>query len=116
MARTSAVRRHRTSTAAAAPGTPAARRPRGRPRRARGVGFAPVSLDGEALGRPPSPDEYSRGSRGYARRLPPPGEPARPVAGFLFDMVGDKDLEIYDEANSASRATNLVDLVHEAAQ
>ncbi|HEY6195688.1 MAG TPA: M28 family peptidase [Candidatus Eisenbacteria bacterium] len=85
-------------------------------RRAPGVGVDLVFLDGEDLGRPTSPDEYCRGSRGYARRLPPPGEPARPVAGFLFDMVGDKDLEIYDEANSASRATNLVDLVHEAAQ
>src|SRR6185369_9957957 len=38
-----------------------------------------------------------------------------PVAGFLFDMVGDRDLEIWDEANSSQRATNLVDLVHEGA-
>ena len=30
-------------------------------------------------------------------------------------MVGDRDLGIYDEANSAARATNLVELVHEAA-
>jgi hypothetical protein len=37
------------------------------------------------------------------------------VAGFLFDLVGDKDLEIWDEANSAQRATNLVELVHEGA-
>ena len=75
-----------------------------------------VFLDGEDLGRPMWPDEYSRGSRGYALRLPPDGDPARPVAGFLFDMVGDAELNIWDEAYSVLRATNLVDLVHEAAR
>jgi Zn-dependent M28 family amino/carboxypeptidase len=75
-----------------------------------------VFLDGEDFGREMWPEEYSRGSRGYALRLPPPGDPARPVAGFLFDMVGDAELNIWDEANSALRATNLVDLVHEAAR
>jgi Zn-dependent M28 family amino/carboxypeptidase len=80
------------------------------------VGVDLVFLDGEDLGRPTAPDEYCRGSRGYAKRLPVAGDPARPVAGFLFDMVGDKDLGIWDEGNSAVRATNLVELVHEAAQ
>jgi len=84
--------------------------------RAPAVGVDLVFLDGEDFGRPTSPTEYSRGSRGYAHRLPPIGDPARPVAAFLFDMVGDKDLEIWDEANSAQRATNLVELVHEAAK
>ena len=79
------------------------------------VGVDLVFLDGEDFGRPSSPSEYCRGSRGYAKRLPPPGDPARPSAGFLFDLVGDRDLEIWDEANSAQRATNLVELVHEAA-
>jgi Zn-dependent M28 family amino/carboxypeptidase len=79
------------------------------------VGVDLVFLDGEDFGRPTEPSEYGRGALGYARRLPPPGDPARPVAGFLFDMVGDKDLEIWDEANSAQRATNLVALVHEGA-
>ena len=79
------------------------------------VGVDLVFLDGEDFGRTTEPDEYGRGSLGYSRRLPPPGDPARPVAGFLFDMVGDRDLEIWDEANSAQRATNLVELVHEAA-
>ena len=83
--------------------------------RAPGVGVDLVFLDGEDLGRPTAPDEYCRGSRGYARRLPPAGDASRPAAGFLFDMVGDRDLGIYDEANSAARATNLVELVHEAA-
>ena len=84
--------------------------------RAPRIGVDLVFLDGEDLGRPTAPDDYCRGSRGYAKRLPPAGDPSRPVAGFLFDMVGDKDLGIYDEGNSALRATNLVDLIHEAAR
>jgi hypothetical protein len=83
--------------------------------RAPAVGVDLVFLDGEDFGRSTAPSEYGRGSLGYAKRLPPPGDPARPVAGFLFDMVGDRDLEIWDEANSAQRATNLVGVVHEAA-
>ena len=85
-------------------------------RRAPRVGVDLVFLDGEDLGRPTAPDDYCRGSRGYAKRLPSAGDPGRPMAGFLFDMVGDKNLGIYDEGNSALRATNLVELVHEAAQ
>jgi Zn-dependent M28 family amino/carboxypeptidase len=84
--------------------------------RAPGIGVDLVFLDGEDLGRPTAPDDYCRGSRGYAKRLPPAGDPARPVAGFLFDMVGDRDLQIFDEGNSITRATNLVELVHEAAR
>jgi glutaminyl-peptide cyclotransferase len=84
--------------------------------RAPAVGVDLVFLDGEDFGRTTQPDEYGRGSLGYARRLPPPGDAARPVAGFLFDMVGDRDLGIWDEANSAQRATNLVGLIHEAAR
>jgi len=79
------------------------------------VGVDLVFLDAEDFGRTTQPDEYGRGSLGYAKRLPPAGDPSRPVAGFLFDMVGDRDLEIWDEANSAQRATNLVELVHEGA-
>lgn len=80
------------------------------------VGVDLVFFDGEDLGRPTEPDEYCRGSLGYARRLPPRGDATRPIAGFLFDMVGDRDLGIWDEGNSAVRATNLVELVHEAAR
>jgi hypothetical protein len=79
------------------------------------VGVDLVFLDGEDFGRTTAPSEYGRGSLGYSKRLPAKGDPARPVAGFLFDMVGDRDLEIWDEANSSQRATNLVDLVHEGA-
>ena len=83
--------------------------------RAPAIGVDLVFLDGEDFGKPDAPSEYGRGSRGYALRLPPPGGAQRPVAGFLFDMVGDRDLEIWDEANSAQRATNLVGLIHDAA-
>ena len=84
-------------------------------RKAPPIGVDLVFLDGEDLGRPTEPDEYCRGSRGYAARLPAPGNDSRPAAAFLFDMVGDKDLDIHDEGNSVTRATNLVELVHEAA-
>lgn len=84
--------------------------------RAPAVGVDLVFLDGEDFGRAMWPDEFSRGARYYARHLPPARDPARPVAGFVFDMVGDKDLNIWDEQHSVLRATNLVDLVHEAAR
>jgi len=83
--------------------------------RAPAVGVDLVFLDGEDFGRPSNPEEYCRGSRRYASLLPPPGDPRRPAAGFLFDMVGDRDLGIWDEGYSAARATNLVELVNEAA-
>ena len=84
--------------------------------RAPSVGVDLVFLDGEDLGRPGFPEEYCRGSRRYAQLLPAVGAESRPVAGFVFDMVGDRDLGIWDEGNSALRATNLVELVHEAAR
>jgi len=69
-------------------------------------------FDGEDQGRADRPEEFSLGARGYAGRL----TADRPSAGFLFDMVGDRDLGIYPEAHSAERAANLVDLVLEGAR
>lgn len=80
------------------------------------IGVDLVFLDGEDLGTRDRPQEYCLGSRGYAARLPVIGAPARPVAGFLFDMVGDRDLQIYHERNSVERAANLTRLVAEAAR
>jgi len=80
------------------------------------VGVDLVFFDGEDLGRSERPDEFSLGARGYAARLPERGEDARPVAGFLFDMVGDRDLQIYPEVVGAQRAANLSALVLEAAR
>lgn len=80
------------------------------------VGVDLVFFDGEDLGRPTQPDEYSLGAKGYARRLPPAGNPARPAAAFLFDMVGDRDLDIWVESRSAEVASNLVATVLEGAR
>jgi hypothetical protein len=71
-----------------------------------------VFFDGEDQGREAHPDEYSLGAKGYARRL---GD-ARPTAAFVFDMVGDRDLDIYPEQRSAEHATNIVAMVIEAAR
>jgi hypothetical protein len=84
-------------------------------RRAPPIGVDLVFFDAEDMGRPERPEEFSIGARGYAARLPERDTEARPVAAFLFDMVGDRDLQIYPEVNSARRAANLVGLVLEAA-
>lgn len=85
-------------------------------RRAPPVGVDLVFFDGEDQGRPTEPDEFSRGASGYAARLPRAGDPARPVAAFVFDMVGDRDLGIYPERQSIEAAANLVQLVLEGAE
>jgi glutaminyl-peptide cyclotransferase len=76
------------------------------------LGVELVFLDAEDQGRADHGEEFSLGARGYAARLG--GD--RPVAAFLFDMVGDRDLGIYVERNSHDRAANLVDLVLDAAK
>jgi Zn-dependent M28 family amino/carboxypeptidase len=78
------------------------------------VGVDLVFFDGEDQGRASEGREFCLGARYYARRLTATGE--RPLAAFLFDMVGDRDLEIHPEAQSAARAANLVALVLESAR
>jgi len=80
------------------------------------IGVDLVFFDGEDLGTHEHPEWFCLGSRGYAARLPAAGDPARPVAAFLFDMVGARDLQIYAERNSSERAANLVALVSDAAR
>lgn len=80
------------------------------------VGVDLVFLDVEDMGTKARPEDFCIGAKGYAARLPAPGDPARPVAAFLFDMVGDRDLGIWTERNSAERAANLTALVDEAAR
>jgi Zn-dependent M28 family amino/carboxypeptidase len=80
------------------------------------VGVDLVFFDGEDMGTPEHPEQYSLGARGYAARLPASGDPRRPAAAFLFDMVGDRDLGIHVEGNSAERAANLVQLVLDGAR
>jgi glutaminyl-peptide cyclotransferase len=73
-----------------------------------------VFFDGEDQGAPNQPDGFCLGARHYARRLGTRAE--KPLAAFLFDMVGDRDLEIHPEVQSAERAANLVALVLEGAR
>jgi hypothetical protein len=70
-----------------------------------------VFLDGEDQGRATMPEEFSLGARAYAAKLGETPADSRPAAAFLFDMVGDRELDIYPEVNSARRAANLVALV-----
>ena len=77
------------------------------------VGVELVFLDAEDQGAASRAEEFCLGSRGYAARLPATG---RPVAAFVFDMVGDRNLDIHPEMNSVRRAANLVALVLEGAK
>jgi len=77
------------------------------------VGVELVFFDAEDQGMASRAEEFCLGSRGYAARL---SAADRPAAAFVFDMVGDRDLAIHPEANSARRAANLVTLVLEAAR
>jgi glutaminyl-peptide cyclotransferase len=73
-----------------------------------------VFLDGEDQGSADEPQAFCLGAKHYARRLGTTGE--KPLAAFLFDMVGDRDLEIHPEVQSAERAANLVALVLDGAR
>jgi glutaminyl-peptide cyclotransferase len=73
-----------------------------------------VFFDGEDQGQANEAGGFCLGAHHYARQLTRTGE--KPQAAFLFDMVGDRDLEIYPEVQSAERAANLVALVLEGAR
>jgi acetylornithine deacetylase/succinyl-diaminopimelate desuccinylase-like protein len=82
---------------------------------ARGVELA--FFDAEDQGQSTFPSGYSRGSKAYADSLAPRiADGTAPIAAFVFDMVGDRDLAIYPEGLSVERAANLVSLVLEAAR
>jgi len=76
------------------------------------VGVDLAFFDGEDQGEAREPDQFCLGSREYARRL----APGQVTAAFLFDMVGDRELEIHPERNSVRRASNLVAIVNQAAR
>jgi Zn-dependent M28 family amino/carboxypeptidase len=78
------------------------------------LGVDLVFFDGEDQGRASEAQEFCLGSRQYAAALSAASE--RPVAVVLFDMVGDRELEIHPEVQSAERAANLVAIVLEAAR
>jgi hypothetical protein len=86
-------------------------------RRAPPLGVDLVFFDGEDQGQATRADQFCLGAKGYAALLESsPNPAARPVAAFVFDMVGDRDLDIYPEAQSARRAANLVRIVLDAAR
>lgn len=73
-------------------------------------------FDAEDQGDHEDPLSWSLGARAYARTLS--GRLANgtaPIAGFLFDMVGDRDLNIHPEIASVRRASNIAGLVLDAA-
>ncbi|MBI1799939.1 MAG: M28 family peptidase [Candidatus Eisenbacteria bacterium] len=78
------------------------------------IGVDLVFLDGEDQGQSSRPQEFCLGARHYAHGLALDGT-GRPAAAFLFDMVGDRDLGIWPEQQSAERAANLVAIVLDGA-
>ena len=67
-----------------------------------------VFFDAEDLGRAAHDEEFLQGSRFYAKNLP---FRFRPRAAILLDMIGDRDLQIYEERNSLNYAPDLVEAV-----
>ena len=70
------------------------------------VGVDLLFVDGEDYGDFGSNKDVLMGSRYFASHLPTPTY--RPIFGVLFDMIGDKDLQIKHEQNSVSQAPEVV--------
>ena len=79
------------------------------------VGVDLLFVDGEDYGDfNAEPDaDVLIGSRYFAKHLPSPDY--SPVFGVLWDMIGDKDLQIYQEQNSMARAPEVVARVWQTA-
>lgn len=74
------------------------------------VGVDLLFVDGEDYGTFGPPDvDVLIGSTYFASHLPSPGY--QPIFGVLFDMIGDKELDIYQEQNSVARAPEVVSRV-----
>jgi hypothetical protein len=74
------------------------------------LGVDLLFVDGEDYGTFGPPDvDVLIGSTYFAQHLPFPGY--HPVFGVLWDMIGDKDLQIYEEQNSLVRAPEVVSRV-----
>ena len=72
-------------------------------------------VDGEDYGDfgPPLVDVLI-GSTYFANNLPSPNY--RPIFGVLFDMIGDRDLQLYQEGHSVQQAPEIVARVWQTAQ
>jgi glutaminyl-peptide cyclotransferase len=73
------------------------------------VGVDLLFVDGEDYGDFSKKTDVLLGSTYFAQHLPSPDY--RPLFGVLWDMIGDRDLQIYQEANSVQRAPEVVSLV-----
>jgi hypothetical protein len=72
------------------------------------MGVDIILFDGEDFGDPGDSRSYAIGSQHYARNKAPN---YNPMFGILLDMVGDRDLAIYQERNSLRLAGGVVDRV-----
>ena len=80
------------------------------------VGVDLLFVDGEDYGSFDNPDnpDVLIGSRYFAEHLPSPDY--RPLFGVVWDMVGDRDLNIYQEGHSVSAAPEVVARVWQTAK
>ena len=77
------------------------------------VGVDLLFVDGEDYGSFDADKDVLIGSRYFATHLPWPNY--QPIFGILWDMIGDKDLQIYQEQNSLARAPEVVTRVWQTA-
>ena len=73
------------------------------------VGVDLLFVDGEDYGDFATMHDVLLGSTYFAAHLPEPGY--RPLYGILWDMIGDRDLDIYEEVNSVHFAPEVVQRV-----
>lgn len=79
------------------------------------MGVDLLFVDGEDYGSFDAPaHDVLLGSRHFATQ--PPDSGYAPMFGVLFDMIGDADLQIYQEGNSLQRAPEVVSRVWEKAR
>jgi hypothetical protein len=78
------------------------------------IGVDLLLVDGEDYGDfTAAPPDVLIGSKFYAKSLAPD---RHPLYAVLFDMIGDKDLTIYQEANSSHYAPEIVERVWDKAK
>lgn len=78
------------------------------------VGVDLLFVDGEDYGDFGAMKDVLLGSTYFASHLPSPDY--KPLYGVLWDMIGDKDLDIYQEPTSLQRAPEVVSLVWNEAE
>jgi glutaminyl-peptide cyclotransferase len=80
------------------------------------VGVDLLFVDGEDYGSfdDPKQSDVLIGSRYFAEHLPSPDY--RPLFGVVWDMIGDRDLNIYQEQNSVQAAPEVVQRVWQLAE